>query len=70
MRGLGNAWAAAGMTRVIATIQNSQYSGQFTSQINDLAAWVNEILTATFSHIGVRPSLSLPPPDSEINERE
>jgi hypothetical protein len=44
------------MTRVLATMQNSQYSSQFTSQISDLADWTNEILTATFSHIGVRSS--------------
>lgn len=59
---VGNAWAAAGMTRVIATLQNSQYAGQFSNQINDLASWVNEILTATFSHVGVRPIPLLIPP--------
>ncbi|GAA5857943.1 hypothetical protein JCM8547_006631 [Rhodosporidiobolus lusitaniae] len=47
----GNGWAAAGMTRVLATIVNSQYNETFTSQASDLEEWTNEILEAAFSHI-------------------
>ena len=49
----GNAWAAAGMTRVLATILHSPFSTAFASEAVDLAAWINEILTASFLHIDV-----------------
>ncbi|GBE85574.1 hypothetical protein SCP_0800910 [Sparassis crispa] len=39
----GNAWAAAGMVRVLGTIQHSAYAGSMRSQTNDLVAWVGEI---------------------------
>lgn len=51
---VGNAWAAAGMTRVLASIQHSSFAAAFTAETADLATWVNEILTASFSHIDVR----------------
>jgi rhamnogalacturonyl hydrolase YesR len=47
----GNGWAAAGMLRVIATMKNSPYSKDFSSQQKDLASWVKEIHTAMFAHI-------------------
>ncbi|GAA5916107.1 uncharacterized protein JCM6883_001732 [Sporobolomyces salmoneus] len=47
----GNAWAAAGMTRVIATLQHSAYSTKFPKEIRDLKHWTNEILVASFSTI-------------------
>lgn len=39
----GNGWAAAGMLRVLGTIQNSQYANSMKSEQNDLAKWVTEI---------------------------
>lgn len=54
----GNGWAAAGITRVLATIQNSQYSGKFGSQRKSLTTWANEIhqgyyaLVDGTSHLG------------------
>ncbi|KAG1727760.1 Six-hairpin glycosidase-like protein [Suillus paluster] len=47
----GNAWAAAGMIRVLGTIQRSQYADSFKSQQNDLANWVHEIHGAMYPHI-------------------
>ncbi|KAJ9120031.1 hypothetical protein QFC22_002928 [Naganishia vaughanmartiniae] len=46
----GNAWAAAGMLRVLATIIKSPYSDQMASQRADLQAWSDEIITAAKSH--------------------
>ena len=45
----GNAWAAAGMLRVLATIQQSSVASQMTSQRCDLEQWVGEILDAAWS---------------------
>lgn len=42
----GNAWAAAGMLRVLATIIKSPFSDQMASQRADLQAWSDEIITA------------------------
>ncbi|KAJ2914327.1 hypothetical protein MD484_g6070, partial [Candolleomyces efflorescens] len=39
----GNAWAAAGMLRVYATIDNSDFSGGMKNQKKDLKNWVQEI---------------------------
>ncbi|KAJ7774838.1 Six-hairpin glycosidase [Mycena metata] len=47
----GNGWAAAGMLRVIATMKNSPYNNDFSSQQKDLASWVKEIHTAMYAHI-------------------
>ncbi|BGP27015.1 glycosyl hydrolase, family 88 [Rhodotorula toruloides] len=47
----GNGWAAAGMLRVLATIQNSgndTLSSDFKSQSQDLAAWVKQIVDAAW----------------------
>ncbi|KAM0747198.1 hypothetical protein T439DRAFT_328960 [Meredithblackwellia eburnea MCA 4105] len=49
--GTGNAWAAAGMTRVLATMMHCSDSEDYSSQISDLSSWINEILSATFSQI-------------------
>lgn len=43
----GNAWAAAGMARVLATIMRSQFSDAMQSQRADLQAWIEEILNAS-----------------------
>ena len=45
----GNAWAAAGMLRVLAAIQRSSVQSQMTSQQNDLQQWIGEILDAAWS---------------------
>ncbi|KAI0253048.1 glycosyl hydrolase family 88-domain-containing protein [Lactifluus subvellereus] len=46
----GNGWAAAGAMRVLATIKQSSFSSQMQSQQNDLARWVDEILTGVWQH--------------------
>lgn len=47
-------WAAAGMTRVAATLKNSDYASQYSSQINDLTSWAMEIVKATSTSMDVR----------------
>lgn len=42
----GNAWAAAGMMRVYATIQQSQFNEAMQSQKSDLLSWTEEIIKA------------------------
>jgi rhamnogalacturonyl hydrolase YesR len=42
--GTGNAWAAAGALRVLATIQRSSAIQSMTSQQKDLVQWVRETL--------------------------
>ncbi|KAI0919982.1 hypothetical protein AcV5_001913 [Taiwanofungus camphoratus] len=39
----GNGWAAAGMLRVLATMQHSQYAGKMKSEMKDLVDWVQDI---------------------------
>ncbi|KAH9917745.1 uncharacterized protein B0H18DRAFT_1096454 [Fomitopsis serialis] len=39
----GNAWAAAGMVRVLATIQHSQFADTMVSEMKDLSTWIVEI---------------------------
>ncbi|KXN84655.1 Lactam utilization protein lamB [Leucoagaricus sp. SymC.cos] len=39
----GNGWAAAGMLRVLATMENSQYANTLNGQRKDLGNWVKEI---------------------------
>jgi len=46
----GCGWAAAGAMRVLATINNSRYATIMQSQQNDLAQWVNEILTGVWQY--------------------
>jgi hypothetical protein len=53
---IGNAWAAAGMLRVLGTIQNSRYTNTFKSQQNDLASWVGEIHAAMYPFLVKHPS--------------
>ncbi|GAA6021258.1 hypothetical protein JCM10207_002592 [Rhodosporidiobolus poonsookiae] len=40
----GNAWAASGMLRVLASLQNSDYADEFASQSGDLASWTGAIV--------------------------
>ncbi|KAI9507406.1 Six-hairpin glycosidase [Russula earlei] len=47
----GNAWAAAGMLRVLGTLKQSSFSGEFQCQIRDLGNWVDEIHGAMYPHL-------------------
>ncbi|WVR09593.1 hypothetical protein IAU60_006664 [Kwoniella sp. DSM 27419] len=47
----GNAWAAAGMLRVWATIKRSQFSDALSSQANDLQSWIGAIFDAAQGYI-------------------
>jgi hypothetical protein len=44
----GNAWAAAGATRVLQTLAKSYYSQQLKDDMWELAGWITEILTASW----------------------
>src|SRR5882757_10293251 len=46
----GNAWAAAGMVRVLQTIRNSGVSEHFLAQQGDLLEWIEEIVEASWSY--------------------
>lgn len=46
----GNAWAAAGAMRVLATIKRSRFEPAMRSQQDDLAQWVDEILTGVWQY--------------------
>jgi rhamnogalacturonyl hydrolase YesR len=45
----GNAWAAAGSMRVLATIKRSRVASKMTQQQCDLEQWVGEILDGAWS---------------------
>ncbi|RDB22323.1 hypothetical protein Hypma_010490 [Hypsizygus marmoreus] len=47
----GNGWAAAGMLRVLGTIQNSQYAKTMKNEQKDLAAWIKEIHGGMYPHL-------------------
>ena len=47
----GNAWAAAGMLRVLGTIVNSQYAEPLKSERKDLASWIDEIHNGMYAHV-------------------
>ncbi|KAJ8087296.1 hypothetical protein PM082_006126 [Marasmius tenuissimus] len=47
----GNAWAAAGMVRVLATMKNSQYADDFKDEQDDLTDWISEIHGGMYSHL-------------------
>ncbi|KAH9172576.1 glycoside hydrolase family 105 protein [Lactarius sanguifluus] len=47
----GNAWAAAGMLRVLGTLKSSSFSQDFSGQIQDLGDWVAEIHSAMYPHL-------------------
>jgi hypothetical protein len=47
----GNAWAAAGMLRVLGTLKSSSFSRNFKSQMKDLDNWVSEIHSAMYPHL-------------------
>ncbi|KAH9059660.1 glycoside hydrolase family 105 protein [Lactarius vividus] len=50
----GNAWAAAGMLRVLGTLKSSSFSRHFKGQIKDLGNWIAEIHSAMYPNL-VRP---------------
>lgn len=47
---VGNAWAAFGMIRVLATIRGSHAAYQLQSEQQDLIDWVNEILKGSYQY--------------------
>ncbi|SCZ96366.1 BZ3500_MvSof-1268-A1-R1_Chr8-2g10146 [Microbotryum saponariae] len=47
----GNGWAAAGMTRVLASMMHSPAPSAYTSEISDLVTWISEIINATFARL-------------------
>ncbi|TFY55339.1 hypothetical protein EVG20_g9357 [Dentipellis fragilis] len=48
--GTGNAWAAAGMLRVLETIRGSASAKSMKEQQKNLTSWVDEILTGAWQH--------------------
>ncbi|KAL1944224.1 hypothetical protein VTO73DRAFT_3409 [Trametes versicolor] len=48
--GTGNAWAAAGMLRVLQTISHSKLSSKMQTEQADLKSWINEIVSASWQH--------------------
>ncbi|CDO68725.1 hypothetical protein BN946_scf184652.g52 [Trametes cinnabarina] len=48
--GTGNAWAAAGMLRVLETIHHSKLASKMQSEQSDLKSWINEIVSASWKH--------------------
>lgn len=46
----GNAWAAAGMVRVLQTLNHSSEAQHFVGQQANLTKWINEITTAAWSY--------------------
>lgn len=56
---IGNAWAAAGMLRVLETIRRSHAANDLLPERLEITAWINEILNATWSHqVCMFPALS------------
>ncbi|KAJ7591410.1 Six-hairpin glycosidase [Mycena floridula] len=46
----GNAWAAAGMLRVLQTFNHSSQARALTSQSANLSAWIHEIIAASWQY--------------------
>lgn len=47
----GNAWAAAGIMRVLATIKRSQFAESMGDQMTQLQVWAAEILSASKTYM-------------------
>lgn len=47
---LGNGWAAAGMLRVVQTMNNSIYAPELVEQSANLTSWINEILDGVWMY--------------------
>ncbi|KAF8292370.1 Six-hairpin glycosidase [Clavulina sp. PMI_390] len=60
----GNAWAAAGIVRTLATIQNSQFSSKFGSQKSELTSWAVEIHTGFYKLVNTTYNL----PHNTLND--
>ncbi|CDO75328.1 hypothetical protein BN946_scf184848.g5 [Trametes cinnabarina] len=48
--GTGNAWAAAGMMRVLGTIHHSKLASEMLKEQIDLTSWINEIVSASWKY--------------------
>ncbi|KIY46269.1 hypothetical protein FISHEDRAFT_47575 [Fistulina hepatica ATCC 64428] len=48
----GNAWAAAGMLRVLATIKHSSFADEMLAEQTNLTEWVSEIHDAIYPTLG------------------
>lgn len=48
--GTGNAWAAAGMLRVLQTLVHSPQSHSFKTQAADLTSWIQEIIVNSWKY--------------------
>lgn len=46
----GNGWAAAGMLRVLSTLNHSSYAQELQSEQADLTKWIHEILEASWDN--------------------
>ncbi|KIM83914.1 hypothetical protein PILCRDRAFT_68878 [Piloderma croceum F 1598] len=46
----GNGWAAAGMLRVMETMNNSAYANQLVAQTSNMTSWINEIMTGVWTY--------------------
>jgi len=46
----GNGWAAAGMMRVLSTLNHTKDGRHFSAQQADLTEWIDEILEESWSH--------------------
>ncbi len=47
---IGNAWAAAGMLRVLMTMNHTAQADQFTGQSANLTSWIGEILSTAWEY--------------------
>ena len=47
----GNAWAAAGMVRVLGTIYNSQFNASMANHAQDLVNWIGEIHKGMYTNL-------------------
>lgn len=50
----GNAWVAAGITRVIATIESSSMAKSVASETEDLVGWAKSVVSAAIQRRSVR----------------
>jgi rhamnogalacturonyl hydrolase YesR len=46
----GNGWAAAGMMRVLATLNASTFASELQAEQANLTSWVGEVLTGVWAH--------------------
>lgn len=56
---LGNAWAASGMLRVLATIQHSPWASSMQSETKDLTSWIGEVHDGMYAYIVSSKSISI-----------